>query len=88
MKLFSQRMGFKPVKSIMQTESMDEDLQNGLWSALYDYYWTKEDYEEVFKASGFEVIEFVKPLATGNEPFELYSEKDHSPFFVFALKKS
>jgi hypothetical protein len=39
--LFSQRHGYKPVKNIIQLESMDEDLYNGLWNALYIYYWSK-----------------------------------------------
>jgi len=41
MKLFSQRKGLKPVKSIMQVDSMDSDLRNGLWNALMVFYWDK-----------------------------------------------
>jgi len=39
MKSFSQRKGLKPVKSVMQVDSMDEDLRNGLWNALTFHYW-------------------------------------------------
>ena len=39
--LFSQRKGIKPVKSVMQVDSMDSDLRNGLWDALTIYYWDK-----------------------------------------------
>ncbi len=39
MKLFSQRRGFKPIKSVMQVDSMDSELRNGLWNALTLYYW-------------------------------------------------
>jgi hypothetical protein len=39
MKLFSQRQGLKPIKSVIQIESMDEDLRNGIWNALSVYYW-------------------------------------------------
>jgi hypothetical protein len=39
MKLFSQRMGLKPAKSIFQVDSMDDDLRNALWSALKIHYW-------------------------------------------------
>ena len=35
---FSQRKGLKPVKTTIQTDSMDEDLQNCLWSALTSSY--------------------------------------------------
>ena len=41
MTLFSQRKGLKPVKNIMQVDSMDEDLRNGLWNALTIFYWNK-----------------------------------------------
>jgi len=32
--LFSQRKDLKPVKSVVQTDSMDDDLRNGLWNVL------------------------------------------------------
>ena len=41
MRLFSQRKGLKPVKSIMQVDSMDDDLRNGLWNALTIFYWNQ-----------------------------------------------
>lgn len=37
--LFSQRMGFKPIRSIIQVESLDEELRNGLWDALQVHVW-------------------------------------------------
>ncbi len=39
--LFSQRKGLKPVKSVLQIDSMDEDLRNGLWNALTLCYWDR-----------------------------------------------
>lgn len=41
MNSFSQRQGFKPVKSIIQIEGMDEELRNSLWNALIIFYWKK-----------------------------------------------
>lgn len=41
MELFSQRKGIKPVKSIMQVDSMDDDLRNSLWNVLFKSYWKK-----------------------------------------------
>ena len=38
MKLFSQRRGLKPIKDVIQIESMDLDLRNGLWNVVSDYY--------------------------------------------------
>ena len=37
---FSQRQGYKPAKKIMQADSMDEELRNGLWNALTIHYWS------------------------------------------------
>lgn len=36
---FSQRKGLKPIKEVLQIESMDSDLRNGLWNALGVHYW-------------------------------------------------
>ena len=38
MELFSQKYGFKPVKNIVQIESMDDDLRNSLWNAVHIFY--------------------------------------------------
>lgn len=40
MQTFSQRMGLTLVKNIIQKESIDDDLKNGLWNAQYDFYWS------------------------------------------------
>lgn len=53
MRLFSQRKGFKPIKSVLQVDDMDDDLRNGLWDALTVFYWNQidtkwiSDYDEV-----------------------------------------
>ena len=36
---FSQRMGLKPVKTIIQESSMDDDLRNSLWNDFYTKIW-------------------------------------------------
>ncbi len=38
MELFSHKYGYKPVKRIMQVQSMDDDLRNSLWNAVYIFY--------------------------------------------------
>lgn len=55
--LFSQRKGLKPVKNIIQVDSMDEDLRNGLWNALSIYYWNKMEGNEYL--SSVEDIDFL-----------------------------
>lgn len=39
MELFSQKYGHKPVKNIIQVDSMDEDLRNSLWNTIHLLYW-------------------------------------------------
>jgi len=36
---FSERQGIKPVKSIIQIDSMDDELRNGLWNVLHGHFW-------------------------------------------------
>lgn len=43
MSLFSERKGLKPVKSVLQTDSMDAELRNCLWNCLDMYYWSTVD---------------------------------------------
>jgi len=38
---FSERYGYTPVRDVIQLESMDEPLRNGLWSILHAYCWDK-----------------------------------------------
>jgi hypothetical protein len=39
MNLFSQRIGKTPIKSVIQTDTIDEDLKNALWNGLTIFYW-------------------------------------------------
>ena len=41
MNSFSQRLGIKPVKTIIQRESADEPLRNSLWNALTIFYFNR-----------------------------------------------
>lgn len=47
--LFSQRHGYKLVKSVIQLDSMDSDLRNGLWNALDMCYWSKAGHTHLVK---------------------------------------
>ena len=35
---FSQRMGYKPIREIIQKKSLDDDLRTGLWNVFYKFY--------------------------------------------------
>ena len=39
---FSERYGYKPVRQIIQKESMDLELRNGIWSIFNDCFWNKK----------------------------------------------
>lgn len=39
MESFSQQYGYKPVKTVVQVDGIDQDLRNGLWNALDTHYW-------------------------------------------------
>jgi hypothetical protein len=39
MRRFSERHGYKPVKTIIQVDGIDQDLRNVLWNALDKHYW-------------------------------------------------
>jgi hypothetical protein len=39
MEPFSQRKGLKPIKTVIQVDSMDDDLRNALWNVLSVFYW-------------------------------------------------
>jgi len=48
--LFSQRMGIKPIKTIMQVDSIDDDLRNSLWNCLVYHYWREgENYGDYWR---------------------------------------
>lgn len=35
---FSERIGKRPVKTVLQVDSIDEDLKNGLWNVIFEYF--------------------------------------------------
>lgn len=37
----SERYGYKPVRDIIQKESIDDALKNGLWSVFHSYIWNR-----------------------------------------------
>lgn len=58
---FSERYGYKPIKEIIQIESMDKPLRNGLWSLLKIHCWDDVDY-----SSGIHDVYFLSDYS--NEP--------------------
>lgn len=56
MESFSQRQGIKLMKSIVQIDSMDDDLRNSLWNALTLCYWDSAIVNFVFNGFNFDGV--------------------------------
>ena len=67
---FSQRIGLRPIKSIIQKDSMDEDLRNGLWNA--------------FQVAVLDVLDGHCDWISGS-PYEQLFRKLWSDFFKYPL---
>jgi len=77
--LFSQREGIKPGKSVIQINSMDDDLRNSLWNALALCFWnhigSDFDYSLSDKTfiSNIWVYHFKEPLDTISDIWSIWS---------------
>ncbi|MBM0103563.1 hypothetical protein JM946_02360 [Steroidobacter sp. S1-65] len=49
---FSQRIGKRPVTTVLQTEGMDDDLRSSLWNILDLYIWQREGFMYAKYGSG------------------------------------
>lgn len=58
LKLFSQRKGLKPIRKVMQLDSMDAELRNRLWTILALIYWSDLDraYRNISDRQDFEAL--------------------------------
>lgn len=55
--------------------------------ACEDILWPDEDYRAVYAEAGLSVAAMLKPLATGDEPFEWVSETAVAPWVIYALTR-
>ncbi|MFA6186439.1 MAG: hypothetical protein WC770_04395 [Phycisphaerae bacterium] len=89
--LFSQRKGYKPFKSLIQKDAVDEALRHGLWDSLHLHLWerVKYDYNRYGKleysnlSSLFQRYQhgyFKQPLDTLPELFD-YALRDVRTYF-------
>ncbi|WP_157835130.1 AbiJ-NTD4 domain-containing protein [Xanthomonas sp. SHU 199] len=76
---FSERMGLKPVKSLIQTDDMDVPLRNALWDALHLCIWSHFknhlEYNQV-ERSNLQTLIYQLWHRFFNEPI------DHSPAYI------
>lgn len=53
-----------------------------------DIVWAHEDYERVYASAGLRSLEMLRPLATGDEPYEWVSETTVAPWVVYVLGRN
>ncbi|MFX1283380.1 MAG: class I SAM-dependent methyltransferase [Promethearchaeota archaeon] len=52
-----------------------------------DIIWTDDDYREVYKQAGLELVKFYKPLAYENESYNWINETRIAPWIIYILKR-
>ena len=55
---FSERYGFKPIREIIQSESIDKPLRNGIWSLLKIFCWDDAQYDDDLLHGGYYISEY------------------------------
>jgi ubiquinone/menaquinone biosynthesis C-methylase UbiE len=53
-----------------------------------DIVWTDESYRSVYKEAGLQVVQVLKPLAKGDEPYPWVSETTIAPWVIYALRRA
>jgi ubiquinone/menaquinone biosynthesis C-methylase UbiE len=53
-----------------------------------DIVWTDESYRAVYREAGLQVIQVVKPLATGDEPYPWVNETNIAPWVIYVLRRA
>ncbi|WP_374573688.1 AbiJ-NTD4 domain-containing protein [Acinetobacter sp.] len=53
---FSERYGYKPVREIIQKESINSDLKNALWSILHTFIWNKTSHKNSYSYTKYSNI--------------------------------
>jgi len=52
-----------------------------------DIIWSDEDYQEVFRRAGLELVKAYRPLAKASEPYRWVSEMKIAPWVIYVLKR-
>jgi ubiquinone/menaquinone biosynthesis C-methylase UbiE len=78
---------FPENQRLMQSGDTVKLLIRGTGIILYDYYWTEQDYTEIFNALGLGVREIHKPLGQANDRIEWIDEDKIPPMLIYVLDK-
>lgn len=55
---------------------------------VYDYFWTNNDYMDVFNASNFYTLEMLHPLGNDNDTYSWKDEIHKPPYVIYILSKN
>ena len=55
--------------------------------AIYDYFWTEQDYKNTLKHSNLESLKIHNPLGRSDDGYDWINEKTKSPCSIFIAKK-
>ncbi len=53
-----------------------------------DILWTDESYRTVYKETNLQVIQMLKPLASGDEPYSWINETKLAPWVIYVLRRA
>jgi len=76
----------KNAKSGDKVRIVQTDLEDK--RPVEDVVWTHENYQEVFKKAGLELVKTCRPLAKENEPYKWVNETRIAPWVIYVLKKT
>jgi SAM-dependent methyltransferase len=62
------------------------DIQDG--RAVEDIFWTDESYRTVYGEAGLQVVQVLKPLAKGDEPYAWVNETKIAPWVIYVLRRA
>ena len=84
---FSQRQGLKPVKEVIQLDSIDNAIRNGLWNGLTLYFWDLvSQYGSTQLSNRVDVAWLVKKLWANYFKLTLDTLDDHWPTTLKYIK--
>ena len=82
MNLFSQRIGIKPIKNMIQKDFIDNDLKNSLWNCLTFFYWN------LFEKDQIDANDFQKSALLKKIWMNFFKNRiDKMPYFFSEYKK-
>ena len=59
----------------------------GTDASMYDYVWFDDDYKDIFNKAKLEILETLKPMPRGDEPYKWYSEINKPLWVIYVLRK-